>query len=108
MGVPRFGTGANRPIRIQAPHIEVRGSIFVIQEWPSHLICNTDKGAAGPPTRLSIPFISLRLDPDLELQLEHWCSLQPTTPSRSQAIRRLMRMGLAAAEKEREDASKEL
>jgi hypothetical protein len=44
--------------------------------------------------------ISLRLDLDLELQLEHWRSLQPTLPSRSRAIRVLMRKGLAAAEKE--------
>ena len=49
------------------------------------------------------PVISFRLDYDLEWQLEHWRSVQPRAPSRSRAIRVLLRRALAAAEKEREE-----
>jgi hypothetical protein len=46
-----------------------------------------------------------RLDYETEWDLEYWRSIQPNPPSRSQAVRRLIKMGLAAAEKEREGAS---
>ena len=49
------------------------------------------------------PVISFRLDYDLEWQLEHWRSVQSTQPSRSRAIRVLLRRALAA-EKEREES----
>jgi hypothetical protein len=49
--------------------------------------------------------ISFRLDYHTEWELEYWRSIQPNPPSRSQAVRRLLRMGLAAAEKQREDTS---
>jgi hypothetical protein len=50
--------------------------------------------------------VSLRLDLDLEWDIEYWRDLQPERPSRSRAIRQLIKIGLTAAEKEREDASK--
>jgi hypothetical protein len=57
-----------------------------------------------PQVGLPDPVISFRLDCDLELQLENWRSLRPKPPSRSRAIRVLLRRALAA-EKEREDGS---
>jgi hypothetical protein len=50
--------------------------------------------------------VSLRLGPDLELQLGHWRNLRSEPLSRSQAIRLLLSRALAA-EQEREDPSKQ-
>jgi Arc/MetJ-type ribon-helix-helix transcriptional regulator len=50
------------------------------------------------------PVISFRMDYHLEMELEHWRNLRPKPPSRSRAIRVLLRRALAA-EKEREDGS---
>src|SRR4051794_12070248 len=61
------------------------------------------KRRGRPPNPcLPDPVISFRLDCDLDLQLEHWRSLRPKPPSRSRAIRVLLRRALAA-EKQRED-----
>jgi hypothetical protein len=62
------------------------------------------KGVAGPPTPVSILLSHCGWDPILELQLEDWLSLRPKRPSRSRAIRFLLRNALAA-EQEREDSS---
>jgi hypothetical protein len=62
------------------------------------------KRRGRPPNPCINSVISLRLGPDLELQLEHWRSLRPKPPSRSRAIRVLLRRGLAA-EEEREDGA---
>ena len=51
------------------------------------------------------PVISFRMDYHLEKELNHWRSLRPKPPSRSRAIRVLLRRALAA-EKEREEGSK--
>ena len=45
------------------------------------------KRGRPPNPCLPDPVISFRLDCDLELQLEHWRSLRPKSPSRSRAIR---------------------
>jgi hypothetical protein len=71
-----------------------------------HLNLSDKKGVAGPPThvfliRLSHSGLDCR---DLELQLQHWRNLRPKPPSRSRAIRVLLRRALAA-EKQREDGS---
>jgi hypothetical protein len=44
----------------------------------------------------------IRVDYDLECDLENWRWLHPTAPSRSRAIRLLLEKDLAAAKKERE------
>jgi hypothetical protein len=51
------------------------------------------------------PVISFRMDYYLEKELNRWRSLRPKPPSRSRAIRVLLRTALAA-EKEREEGSK--
>jgi len=51
------------------------------------------------------PVISFRMDYYLEKELNRWRSLRPKPPSRSRAIRVLLRRALAA-EKEREEGSK--
>ena len=50
------------------------------------------------------PVISFRMDYHLEKELEHWRKLRPKPPSRSRAIRVLLRRALDA-EKQREDDS---
>jgi len=54
------------------------------------------QSAASPNPQGTDLVISLRLVYDLEWQLQHWLSIQPKLPSRSRAIRVLMRKGLAA------------
>ena len=52
------------------------------------------------------PVISFRMDYHLEKELEHWRKLRPKPPSRSRAIRVLLRRALdAEKQKQREDGS---
>jgi hypothetical protein len=61
----------------------------------------------GKPRTGSDPVISFRPDHDLEWELHDWRYLQAEPPSRSRAIRQLIRMGLATAKKERADGPKD-
>ena len=58
----------------------------------------------GRPRTGPDPVISFRLDHDLEWGLHDWRYLQAEPPSRSRAIRQLIRIELATAKKERAEA----
>jgi hypothetical protein len=68
--------------------------------------CVLRRGSSFNPESGNVVTISGGVDYDLEWDLENWRWLHPTSPSRSRAIRILLRKGLAADEKEREEASK--
>jgi hypothetical protein len=53
------------------------------------------RGRGRPRTGIGKP-LGLRLYPDLERRLDAWASKQPDKPSRPEAIRRLIELGLAA------------
>jgi Arc/MetJ-type ribon-helix-helix transcriptional regulator len=44
--------------------------------------------------------LALRLPPDLRAEIDHWAAQQKERPSRSEAIRRLIELGLAAKVKD--------
>jgi len=69
---------------------------------PGNSVGQKRRGRPRSSWRASL--LSFRVDYDLEWELEDWRWLQPKLPSRSRAIRILLRKGLAAAEREREDA----
>jgi hypothetical protein len=58
------------------------------------------KKRGRPPTGQD-PVTAVRLSSALKSQIEDWAKQQPDNPSRSEAIRRLVEMGLAANGKPR-------
>lgn len=60
-------------------------------------IADSNKVLRGrPPTGIG-PAIGLRLYPELARHLDEWIAAQPDGPSRPEAIRRLMAIGLAVS-----------
>jgi hypothetical protein len=53
------------------------------------------KKRGRPPTGQD-PVTAVRLSPVLKSQIEGWAKQQPDNPSRSEAIRRLVKLALAA------------
>jgi hypothetical protein len=49
---------------------------------------------AGRPATGKDPMLSLRAPPELTRQVEDWAKRQPDNPSRSEAARRLIELGL--------------
>jgi hypothetical protein len=60
----------------------------------------------GRPRIGQVPVVSLRLDPVWQEAIDEWRSLEPGNPSRSEAIRNLIAMGLFAADAERKQAGR--
>jgi Arc/MetJ-type ribon-helix-helix transcriptional regulator len=58
------------------------------------------KRRGRPPTGQD-PVTAVRLSPALKSQIEDWAKQQPDNPSRSEAIRRLVKLALAAKAKQR-------
>jgi Arc/MetJ-type ribon-helix-helix transcriptional regulator len=58
------------------------------------------RGRGRPPTGQD-PVTAVRLSPALKSQIEDWAEQQPDNPSRSEAIRRLIKLALAAKGKQR-------
>jgi len=58
------------------------------------------KRRGRPPTGQD-PVTAVRLSPALKSQIEDWAKQQPDNPSRSEAIRRLVQLALAAKAKPR-------
>jgi len=58
------------------------------------------KRRGRPPTGQD-PVTAVRLSPALKSQIEDWAKKQPDSPSRSEAIRRLVQVALAAQGKQR-------
>jgi len=54
------------------------------------------KKTRGRPPTGQDPVTAVRLPPALKLQIEGWAKQQPDNPSRSEAIRRLVQLALAA------------
>jgi hypothetical protein len=69
---------------------------------PGNSVAQKKRGRPRSSWRASL--LSFRVDYDLEWELEDWRWLQPKPPSRSAAIRVLLRRALAA-EKERKETS---
>jgi hypothetical protein len=59
------------------------------------------KKRGRPPTGQD-PVTAVRLSPLLKSQIEDWANQQPDKPSRSEAIRRLVKLALAAKPKRRQ------
>jgi Arc/MetJ-type ribon-helix-helix transcriptional regulator len=59
------------------------------------------KKRGRPPTGQD-PVTAVRLSPVLKSQIEDWAKQQPDNPSRSEAIRRLVKLALAAKAKRRQ------
>jgi hypothetical protein len=55
------------------------------------------KKKRGRPATGRDPVTAIRLPEDLRVRVEAWAAKQPDTPSRSEAIRRLVEHGLVAA-----------
>jgi len=58
------------------------------------------KKRGRPPTGQD-PVTAVRLSPTLKAKIEDWAKQQPDHPSRSEAIRRLVELALAAKGKQR-------
>lgn len=58
------------------------------------------KRAGRPPTGVT-PMVGVRLSPEVRRSIEDWAARQPDEPSLSEAIRRLVEMGIATAERKR-------
>jgi Arc/MetJ-type ribon-helix-helix transcriptional regulator len=56
------------------------------------------KKRGRPPTGQD-PVTAVRLSPELKSQIDDWAKQQPDNPSRSEAIRRLVKLALAAKAK---------
>ena len=54
----------------------------------------------GRPRIGQLPVVSFRMDLVVQKEIDDWRSLEPDKPSRSRAIRRLIELGLAAANEE--------
>jgi len=50
----------------------------------------------GRPATGKDPMMALRMSPDIRAEIEAWASQQDGQPSRSEAIRRLVELGLKA------------
>jgi hypothetical protein len=51
----------------------------------------------GRPATGKDPMMALRMSPEIKAAVEHWAAQQADKPSRSEAIRRLVELGLAKA-----------
>jgi hypothetical protein len=60
----------------------------------------------GRPRIGQTPVVSFRLDQDWQESIDEWRSLEPEKPTRSEAIRVLIAMGLCAADAERKEAQR--
>jgi hypothetical protein len=56
------------------------------------------KKKTGRPATGQDPLVALRLSPGKRQQVEAWAAAQPDKPSFSEAVRRLIDMGLLSAE----------
>jgi hypothetical protein len=57
------------------------------------------KKKRGRPATGKDPMMSLRMPPELKVQIDAWAAHQDDKPPRSEAIRRLIEQALAAAPK---------
>jgi hypothetical protein len=55
----------------------------------------------GRPRSRQIPVFSLRLQPEWQEAIDEWRSQEPSHPSRSETVRKLLAMALCAADEER-------
>jgi len=62
------------------------------------------KKRRGRPRIGQLPVVTFRLDPEWQRDIDDWRTSEPGNPSRSQAMRELMMMGLSAAYRERKQA----
>ena len=60
----------------------------------------------GPTKDRQLPVVSFRLEPEWQQDIDEWRSGEPGHPSRSDAIRCLIGMGLSAAYEERKQAGR--
>ena len=60
----------------------------------------------GRPRIGQSPVVSFRLELAWQEAIDEWRSLEPNSPSRSDAIRWLIGMGLSAADEERKQAGR--
>ena len=60
----------------------------------------------GRPRIGQIPVVSFRLEPEWRQEIDEWRSGEPGHPSRSDAVRMLIGMGLSAAYEERKRAER--
>ena len=60
----------------------------------------------GRPRTGQIPVISFRLEPEWRQEIDEWRSGEPGPPSRSDAVRMLLGMGLSAAYEWRKQAGR--
>jgi hypothetical protein len=59
------------------------------------------KRKGGRPATGHDPVTAVRLSAELKAMIDRWCSTQPDRPLRSEAIRRLLLIGLAAPKRGR-------
>jgi hypothetical protein len=63
-------------------------SILAKQKWP------------GRPATGQTPMVGVRATDELRVAIERWAKLQPDTPKLSEAVRRLVEMGIAVGAKQ--------
>ena len=64
------------------------------------------KRSPGRPRTGQDPVTAIRLSPELRATVDKWAGHQPDKPKRSEAIRRLVELGLAAADSARPHSAK--
>jgi hypothetical protein len=57
------------------------------------------KRRPGRPATGNDPMMGFRMPDELKAEIDNWAAEQPDQPSRSEAMRRLMKLGLAACAK---------
>jgi hypothetical protein len=76
------------------------GSLFTYYRFMPRSIPVLRKRRGRPPTGQD-PVTAVRLPLALKSQIDDWAKRQPDNPSRSEAIRRLVQLALAAKGKQR-------
>jgi hypothetical protein len=67
----------------------------------AHRSVTVRKKKRGPPAAAKGTLIGLRLEPGALARVDRWAASQQDDPSRSEAIRRLVELGLASAQRAR-------
>ena len=67
----------------------------------AHRSVTVRKKKRGPPAAAKGTLIRLRLEPGALARVDRWAASQQDDPSRSEAIRRLVELGLASAQRAR-------
>jgi hypothetical protein len=70
------------------------GLLFRLNQNPQMSISAKPKKARGRPATGRDPMIGLRASDQLRTAIDAWAARQPDKPSRSEAIRRLVELGL--------------